>query len=186
MIRKSRDSVGFVVDWLWACSQFTLTPGVRSVYWITLGTGLPDFSHAPTEPRWEGCTCACFSFGTWGQPASPPPSCCDAQEAESGTPPMLPHLSAWGTGSSISHLLPALGIACVSPWLLCEEIKLSKALDWEFRKLFFPGAWLQALMGSWVDLVSFCVCPLPVLWRMLWPFKWEHAWPCEVQCVVDL
>lgn len=69
---KSCDSVG--ICWLLVMGLLSvhLTPEVRPFCWITLGTGLPDFSHAPEEHRWEGCTCACFSLGTWGQLASPP------------------------------------------------------------------------------------------------------------------
>lgn len=138
----------FVVDWLWSCSQFIWTPGVRSLYWIPLGTGLPGFGHAPAEHRWEGCTCACFGFGTWGQLASPPSQ-------------LLCRAGGWERHSAHVpapiclenrqfHLPPASSFrnSLCQPMTALWGDQMSKGLDWEFRKLFFPGACLQALVCS--------------------------------------
>lgn len=87
-----------------------------SCYWITVGTGLPDSSHVHSEHRERAVPVPASALELEVSLQVPPPSCWAVQEAEPSTPPMLlPRLSAWGTDSSISHLLPALGIPCVSP-----------------------------------------------------------------------
>lgn len=97
----------FIDCWLRACAPFTCTGGAGLLqldyirYLVLLQLCLPQLSSAlELEVSLQIL----------------PPSYCAVPEAEPSTHPCsLPRLSAWGTDSSISHLLTALGVPGVSP-----------------------------------------------------------------------